>query len=170
MQHVNYIQNAERQEEEAAEREKVHKMLQAQMMPFIRHAAVEQWLKQYTREEYGKHFRFRLLLLRGRSRAGKTVFARKLFGDSATIVVNCQGLQHNVPSLRHFERNKHKAIVFDEVTHEQILMNKALFQAGVDAVELSQSNCGGFRYSIWPYQVAMICCSNWFPLTKTSIG
>ena len=32
-------------------------------------------------------------------------------------------------------------------------------------MELSQSKCGGFRYSVWPYQVAMICCSNEFPVS-----
>ena len=31
-------------------------------------------------------------------------------------------------------------------------------------LELSQSKCGGFRYSVWPYQVALICCSNNFPV------
>ena len=49
---------------------------------------------------------------------------------------------------------------------EQILGNKAVFQAGKNVIELSQSKCGGFRYSMWPYQTALICCSNNFPVSE----
>ena len=163
--HIRYIENAEREEETKQEETKVKELLRQHMKKFIVHPTVTKWIESYTQEFYGKSFRFKTLLLRGWSRAGKTMFAKHLFGEENTIVVNCQGLEENLPSLRHFVRGRHCAIVFDEANVRQVLKNKALFQAGADRVELAQSTCGGFRYSIWPYQVAMICCSNEFPTT-----
>ena len=80
--------------------------------------------------------------------------------------MQCQGLEDNLPSLRHLERSEHKCIVFDEIHHSAVLNNKALFQAGKNILELAQSKCGGFRYSVFPYQIALICCSNRFATTK----
>ena len=53
-------------------------------------------------------------------------------------------------------------IVFDEVTSQQVLANKMVFQAGVDPLTLSQSPCNQHAYQVWLYKVPMILCSNFF--------
>ena len=166
LEHIDWIDQLEKQARDLEEQRTVHVLLAQSIRPFIEHPVVNEWSKQYTQEEYGTTRRFRMLLLRGFTRAGKTMFAENLFGEQHSLVVNCQGLETDVPSLRAFTRGQHKCIVFDEVKVEQVLNNKALFQAGKHTVELSQSKCGGFRYSIWPYQIAMVLCSNLFPVTQ----
>ena len=78
--------------------------------------------------------------------------------------MNCQGLGSALPSLRAFDRTKHRAIVFDEGNEQQVLQNTLLFQAGPNLVALSQSVCNQHRYEIFVYQIAMIICSNKFQM------
>ena len=162
---VRYHEQQEKQERWEAEKQELVLKLQQTMRPFISHDVVVKWKKWYGPEFYGILKRFPVLLLRGPSQLGKTSFAESVFGESVTLTVQCQGLGDDLPSLREFDRDVHQCIVFDEISHEQVVNNKALFQAGKNIVELSQSKCGGFRYAIFPYQVAMICCSNAFPMT-----
>ena len=63
---------------------------------FIADPRIDQWLHQFRSESFGAAWRFKLLLLRGASRAGKTLKAQSLFGASRTLVLNCQGLGHAV--------------------------------------------------------------------------
>ena len=98
--------------------------------------------------------------------AGKGCLSESLFGEENNLVVNCQGLETDLPSLRGFDRCIHRCIVFDEAAHTQVLNNKSLFQGGKHMVTLGQSRCGGFAYAIWPCQIAMVCCSNLFPVTQ----
>ena len=93
------------------------------------------------------------------------MFAESLWGTKSTLIVQCQGLIDDLPSLRQLDRAQHTCVVFDEASPSQVLSNKAFFQAGRSPVELSQSKCGGFRYRVWPYQLALVCCSNKFPMT-----
>ena len=81
--------------------------------------------------------------------AGKSSFAESLFGGENTLLVNCQGLEADLHSLRDFGRSRHRCIVFDESLHVQVLNNKSLFQAGKNLVWLGQSRRGGFAYPIW---------------------
>ena len=165
VEHVRYHEQEEKKEQWAIQRAQLGQLLQRTMRPFIYHDVVAKWQEQYRPEFYGTIKRFETLLLRGSSRLGKTSYAESLFGDAATLTVQCQGLGDDLPSLREFDRDVHRCIVFDEISYGQVVNNKALFQAGKNIVELSQSKCGGFRYSVWPYQVAMICCSNEFPVS-----
>ena len=83
------------------------------------------------------------------------------------LVVNCQGLGKVLPdmsALNNPEKN-YKAIVLDELSPAQVISNKAFFQAGNDFVALSQSVCNQHAYQIWPYGMALIGCSNDFPMT-----
>lgn len=166
---VKEIRYQEEQEKLAAwevQRRAVCAMLQRTMRPFIQHPVVLAWKPQYDKVNYGVLKRFNTLVLRGPTQLGKTSYAENIFGEEATLTVQCQGLGKDLPSLREYCRDTHKCIVFDEVDVEQILNNKAFFQAGKNVLELSQSKCGGFRYSVWPYQVALICCSNNFPVNE----
>lgn len=162
---VEYIMAWEKRQAAEKERKRLTQMLSTSMRPFITHDVVEKWKQQYMPSSYGNIRRFELLLLRGPSRMGKTCYAESLFGEEFTLVVQCQGLDGDLPSLREFDRDVHRCIVFDEIEQSQVLKNKALFQAGKNIVDLAQSRCGGFRYSIWPYQIAMICCSNKFAMS-----
>ena len=125
-----------------------------------------EWLRQYSPDVIEKSTRFKLLLLIGTTSSGKSRKACSIFGHKNTLVVNCQGLGSNLPSLRNFRRTEHLCIVFDEVCSQQVLANKLVFQAGVDELTLSQSVCNVAAYSVWLYGVPMILCSNHFQLVS----
>ena len=137
------------------------------MRPFRGHVCIDQWRKQYDVENYGKLARFSSLLLTAGSRAGKSWKALSIFGVQATLKVNCQGLSlATLPSLSTFDRRLHRAILFDEIRPDQVLGNKEVFQAPAFPVSLAQSNCNAFCYQLWLYQIALVCCSNHFPMSQ----
>ena len=127
---------------------------------FKHHPSIDEWKIQYAMTP--KPSRFGTLLLRGPSRGGKTQKGNSLFGVGATLNVNCQGLGKNLPSLRGFRETQHRAILFDEISEEQVLANKLLFQAGPWQITLGQSACNQHAYTKQFHGVAMICCSNTF--------
>ena len=163
---VRYVQQLEHKQEWERQRLVVTRSLATFANAFIKHDVVEDWKLQYTPARYGVARRFKILVLRGESMAGKSSFAESLFGEQQTLLLNCQGLDSDLPSLRDFDRSLHRCIVFYEVVHTQVLNNKTLFQAGKNIVWLGQSRCGGFAYPIWPYQIATVCCSNKFAVTQ----
>jgi hypothetical protein len=134
--------------------------LQASLGAFRPDPRIDEWMLQYTSSRM--LMRYHTLLLRGQSRSGKSQKAMSLFGIPRTLIVNCQGLGKSLPSLREFRKEKHACIVFDEITEEQVLANKLVFQAGPWRVSLSQSTCGQHAYVKHFYGVAMVCCSNTF--------
>jgi hypothetical protein len=140
------------------------KSLFGKLAKFIEHDVVNCWRQQFAPHNLGKLHRFEMLLIRGDSQAGKSMFAKSLFGVDHTLVVNCQLGTSAIPSLRHFNRSVHRAIILDEVTVGQILGNKALVQSTVEKVQLAQSQCGAHRYEMWAYGIAWILCANHFPL------
>jgi len=151
---VRYVQQLEHKQEWEKQRLTVTRSLASLANAFIKHDVVENWKMQYTSSKHGVERRFKILVLRGESMAGKSSFAESLFGEENTLLLNCQGLESDLPSLRDFDRSRHRCIVFDEAVHMQVLNNKSLFQAGKNRVWLGQSRCGGFAYPIWPYQTA----------------
>ena len=75
--------------------------------------------------------RYKMLVLHGPSRTGKSRFARSLFGLGRTLVVDVQHAEH--PDLRGYRRHEHLAVLLDEVASPQfIVSNKKLLQAHVD--------------------------------------
>ena len=162
---VQKIADHEQEELEAAQQRVVTAKLEETLLPFIKLSEVERWQQQYLPANFGRLRRFKVLVLRGDSQAGKTMFAESLWGTRFTLTVQCQGLVDDLPSLRHLDRAHHNCVVFHEVEPSQALSNKAFFQAGRSPVELSPSKCGGFRYRVWPYQLALVCCSETFPMT-----
>jgi hypothetical protein len=109
--------------------------------------------------------RFKPLLLLGESCSGKTRKGVSLFGSQGTLTVNCQGMAPALPSIREFDRDTHMAILWDEVSEQQVLCNKLVFQSGLERCVLQQSACNGFSYSKWLFRVPMILCSNTFSFT-----
>ena len=126
------------------------------------------WQRQYVSCLVELAMRFQSLLLKGESQSGKTRKAISIFGHSRSLVVNCQGLGSNLPSLRQFSREKHLCIIFDECSSRQVLANKLVFQAGVDPVTLGQSACNAHAYEIWLHAVPMILCSNDFQMVSSN--
>ena len=86
----------------------------------------------------------------------KNQFASHLYPD--TLVVPCQGVME--PNLKSFKYGFHKAIVFDEISSECIVQNKALFQANSNGALLGQSKCNEHAYTIFAYGIPMIMSMN----------
>ena len=164
---VKFVEQQERKLAYDAEIAEVQNALAGELTSFRSHVLIDQWLLDYDVRAYGRVHRFKVLLLRGGSRSGKTQKAKSIFGHAHTLVVNCQGLGNAIPSLQDFDRSVHKCIVFDECQQDQVLSNKALFQAGPDKVALGQSACNAHRYEVWCYQTALVCCSNCFHVTRS---
>lgn len=161
---VQYVEAAELSKEYDGDVALMKQSLTGKLSQFIEHDVVNRWRQQFEPHNLGKLHRFEMLLIRGDSQAGKSMFAKSLFGVEHTLVVNCQLGTNAIPSLRHFNRSIHRAIILDEVTVSQILGNKALVQSTVEKVQLAQSQCGAHRYEMWAYGIAWILCANHFPL------
>ena len=146
--------------------ELVKKKMQGQLSEFIEHQDVKRWQTQYDPEWLGVLLRFITLLLRGGTQTGKSMMAKHLMGEGYTLLVNCQGLGSNLPDLSRMNDPDFttKAVVYDEINWRQVINNKQVFQAPNEMVALGQSACNQHRYEINPYGVAMICCSNDFPM------
>jgi hypothetical protein len=131
---------------------------------FRSHPQILEWQKQFEAASKSRALRFKPLLLQGQSQSGKTRKAISLWGHARTLVVNCQGLQNHLPSLKGFDAQRHSCILFDEVNSRQVLSNKMVFQAGVDPVTLGQSACNAHSYQVWLHAVPMMLCSNDFQM------
>ena len=121
------------------------------------HPEVVQWMKEYDEAEE----RYRMLVLYGPSRTGKSRLARSLFGVEKTLVVDVQHAEH--PDLRCFRRAEHKALLLDEVADPSfIVKNKKLLQAHVDGAKLGQSPTQLFSYEVFLWRVPiMLTTNNW---------
>ena len=140
------------------------------MATFREHASIDRWLEQFRLEEGTAKVasRFKALLLRGRSRSGKSQKSCSLFGAENTLVVNCQGMSPALPSIQQFDRCQHAAILWDEIDEQQVLHNKICFQSGNELVSLQQSACNAHTYQKYLYSVPMMMCSNTFSFTTSS--
>jgi hypothetical protein len=121
-----------------------------------------EWLAQYAQQPEGQPAlrRFRPLIYDGPSRTGKTERAVHWFGESATLVLNCQGVQS--PCLHAWLLGAHKAIVYDEADWTLVWANRQLMQAGPRLVLLGQSACNEHAYSVSVYGAPMLLTSNAF--------
>ena len=132
---------------------------------FRKHPMVDKFLEDHRRNQNVPHFRAPCLLLRGQSQAGKTRMANSLLGFARTLSLNCQGLGTALPSLRAYSPDLYDAMAFDEISEQQVLHNKLVFQCGPVPVELSQSVCNQHMYKRWFYNCAIILLSNTFRMT-----
>ena len=132
--------------------------IMAKALPFKPlHPEVERWMKSYEEVEE----RYRMLVLYGPSRTGKSRLARSLFGAERTLVVDVQHAEH--PDLRSFRRHEHQAILLDEVADPVFIVNnKKLLQAHVDGAKLGQSPTQLFSYDVFVWRVPiMLTTNNW---------
>ena len=145
------------QEERAWARTQVH----AKAWPFKPlPAAVESWKMTYDEIEE----RYRMLVLFGPSRTGKSRLARSLFGESRTLVIDVQHAEH--PDLHGLRRHHHLAILLDEVASPAFIANnKKLLQAHVDGAILGQSATQLYTYEVFLWRVPIMLTTNNWDLT-----
>ena len=74
-----------------------------------------------------------------------------------TLILYCQGVLK--PNRKDFSRAM-RCIVYDEASHDMVVANKQVFQAGLDEVMLGQSACNEHAYSAWLYAVPMVVSTN----------
>ena len=104
--------------------------------------------------------RYKMLVLHGPSRTGKSRLARDLFGMSRTLVVDVQHAEH--PDLRSYDRRRHVAILLDEVASPAFIVNnKKLLQAHVDGAILGQSATQMYTYEIFLWRTPIIFTIAW---------
>ena len=163
---VQQLQIKEIEESIHEESQKVIEQVFARFCRWRRHHRVNEYLAALDRTvHYARKDRAPSLLLRGGTQTGKTSFGIYLCGGpTKALVVNCQGLGSSLPSLESFHRRGYTGIVWDEITREQVLKNKKVFQASVYPVTLGQSACNQHSYVVWPYLNKNILCSNLFEI------
>jgi hypothetical protein len=88
------------------------------------------WLEQYTLPARGgaRLRRYKLLIYDGPSRTGKSELAVSWFGESRTLVLNCQGVRS--PCLHSFNPSKHLAVLFDEASWDLVWSNRQFIAGG----------------------------------------
>ena len=107
--------------------------------------------------------RTKLLVFEGSSQVGKSDFLEHLYGADKTCLVNMQGVTGEPPLQEYAANyNKYKAILFDEVTAEQILNKRMLYQGGCRSQTLGYSNTGCMQYKVNLHQVLMMMSTNDF--------
>jgi hypothetical protein len=150
------VQAAELAQLYLAEKKLAMKMLSERAKPFKPlPPSVEAWKMHY--EELDD--RYKMLVLHGPSRTGKSRLAKSLFGSSDTFVVDIQHAAH--PDLRGFRRHQHKAILLDEMqSAEFIVGNKKVLQAHVDGAILGQSATQLYTYEAFLWRVPIVITTN----------
>ena len=119
------------------------------------------WLSQYEAKPDGHTLRrFRFLIYEGASRSGKTERAIHWFSREKTLVVS--SMNTTTPSLRSWLSGRFKAIVFDEGSWQLVALNRQLFQAGLNGVTLSQSQCNEHAYEVCLHKVPIMVTTNNF--------
>lgn len=112
------------------------------------------------RMQYGEiNDRYKLLVLWGPSRTGKSRWARSLYGDRWTLVVDIQHADH--PDLRAYKRGVHLCLLLDEMSSPKfIVQNKKLLQAHVDGAKLGQSATQLYSYDVFLWRLPIIITTN----------
>lgn len=124
---------------------------------------LEAWIMSYEELEE----RYRMLVLHGPSRTGKSRLARSLFGTERTLVVDVQHAAH--PDLHGYRRHHHRAILLDEVANPSFIVgNKKLLQAHVDGALLGQSATQMFTYEVFLWRTPIILTTNNWDLRDLS--
>lgn len=161
LKHLREIIEVEQMRKEAAQALQIQMAWKAQANPFKYHEEVAQWEASFNQTNQEKiRGRSKVLCLIGGSDSGKTAKAMSLF-DGRVHKVSCNGLPTGIlPMLKGFNREQHRAIVFDEICPDQILSNRDLFQSSLHKVKLGQSACAQHEYSVWLWNIGLIICVN----------
>ena len=138
------------------------RQLEGVKLPFKQFPLIVEFMREHAEVCLGRDGRFRFLVLEGKTKLGKTHLGKSLYGEENTFYVNMQTC--NEPDLRGWRYGRDKALLLDEISPEQVLAHKVMFQAGIDGVILGSSQCNQFAYWRFLYGVPIICCTNkWLP-------
>ena len=150
---------------------RVQLLLQSQLSGFLPHPVCSSFMEQFDSSRYGVDHRKMSLLFKGDTQQGKSSKAVSLFGLEKTLKVSCQGLPKGVlPGLGRLDRDKHVAIVWDEIRPDQVLNNRELFQSNAHEQFVQQSICNQHAFSVWVYHTAQILCANTFEFESPEIS
>ena len=140
----------------AEEQTEARRLLLAKALPFKPLCPeIEGWRMSFEEVEE----RYKMLVLHGPSRTGKSRLARSLFGLDRTLVVDVQHAER--PDLRGYRRHQHLAILLDEVASPKFIVgNKKLLQAHVDGALLGQSATQMFTYEVFLWRTPVILTTN----------
>ena len=88
--------------------------------------------------------------------------------EDNTLVVDSQNAP--TPNLRNFQRAKHQAVVFDDISGPMFVwQNKKLMQQHIDGAQLGHSPTGNFTYEVWLWRVPVICTANKWDVAGSSL-
>ena len=141
----------------ASERKAARAALLAKQKPYMPlPKSVREWKASFLELED----RYRILVLHGRSRTGKSRWAKTFFQEEGeALVIECQ--QGTSPDLRDYDRSVHKAVIFDEVASPAFIFgNKKVFQSHVDGAKLGQSPTQQFAYEVMLWRTPLIVTTN----------
>jgi len=108
--------------------------------------------------------RRRFLVLEGPSCVGKTEYARGLVSDAAQVLELYCANQREHLVVRGLVPGVHRMILFDEADPELILSSKRLVQGQACMIQLGVSATSRFSYSVFPWGIMMVVCSNTWSL------
>ena len=149
----------------------VHESIESKQRPFRDHPDIQKFQKQFDPSTYGVQARFKMLVLIGDTQQGKTSKAMSLWGSRKTLKLQCGNCPAGaLPSLGSFDRGVHKALVFDEIRVEQVMLFRELFQANQHIQTLGTSACNPYAYCVWVYHTAMILCANSFDVEDENLS
>ena len=146
----------------AEEQAEARRLLLSKALPFKPLCPqIESWRMSFEEVEE----RYKMLVLHGPSRTGKSRLARSLFGLDRTLVVDVQHAEH--PDLHGYRRHQHLAILLDEVASPKFIVgNKKLLQAHVDGALLGQSATQMFTYGVFLWRTPVILTTNNWDLSS----
>ena len=146
----------ERQLQEEMHLRAVRAQLETEMLPRRRLDIVDNvWLK----EQATVRRRQRFLVLTGKTKCGKSLFALSLRGAKKTLAINC-GTSLQEPDLRHYVRGVHECIVFEEAHAVMVIRCKQLFQAAPEHLSLATSQTQCHAYRVCVHGVLLVITSN----------
>ena len=164
---IELFEQAELRSQLEAESERRLKKIRLTRKRPRRHAVVREWDQQGSDGDPEEIDRCKALLLLGDSRAGKTVMAADHQPLERTLLVNCQGLPGGaLPDISKVHRDGKDTVIWEEITVQQVLMNKRVFQSTAYITELGDSACHAFSYPVLPAKLRHILCTNEFPRTQ----
>ena len=141
------------------EQAEVVAQLQPLQKPFLPEvvARVEDWAKQYSILDS----RYKFLVLRAPSRAGKSTLAKCLHFVLPTYIQKPPFIQTvqgaTAAELQHYDRDSHGFILFDNCNSMSfVLSQRALFQANPDFHRLGQSQTNIFSYQVCLFRVPIV--------------
>ena len=137
--------------------DEVQRQLNALKRPFVTIPEVSQWLDEHKLVRW----RYRFLVLQGKSMLGKTRYSMSLVPDGRALELNC--ISGNEPDLRAYDPTETDLILFDEMPASAILGQKKLMQWPPAMVSLGTSATNAFAYKVWVHQKLFVVSTNtWY--------